>query len=140
MLAVLCLLGCSKDKTKLVQGQWYNQSIEVKYNFADGKFDSIFAVPAGHWEEMLEIKPINTTFFEGGRYTSEYISLEGQPIQTTEGVWKMEGDTLYLTSDGIKTGYYFDWMDGKAAFVGLLDWDSDGDADDLYSGVQIKRK
>lgn len=141
ILAVCVLvIGCSSQNTEtLILGQWYNQSLEVKLNYPNGG-DSTFSVPAGHWEETLQIKPINTTYYKNGTFTSEYVALDGSPIQTTEGTWVVKGDSLYLTQDGVTGAYYFEWMDGKAAFTGLLDWDSDGNADDLYSGVQIKRE
>ena len=100
---------------------------------------TLFEVPVGKWEEILKIKPILTTYSEDGSYESEYINLDGTPMQTTRGMWEIDGDSLFLTESSVRTGYHMQWMDGKAKFSGYLDWDSDGEADDLYTGVQIKK-
>jgi len=120
-------------------GQWYNESMAVKINALDGTVDSIFSVPAGQWEAILGIKPILTTYTEDGKFNSDYISLEGEVLQSKTGEWELKGDSLFLTEDGQTTAYFFDWREGKAGFIGYLDWDNDGHPDDLYEGIQIKK-
>ncbi len=111
----------------------------VELDALDGSVDSVFSVPKGEWEAVLKIKPILTTYLEDGNYNSEYIGLDGNPLQTTSGKWGVEGDTLYLTEQGKTTAYFFEWQEGKAAFKGYLDWDNDGLEDDLYVGIQVKK-
>ncbi len=112
--------------------------MSVKIDALDGSVDSLFSVPKGQWEAILGIKPIRTTYALEGKYTSEYISLAGELLQSKEGQWELKGDSLFLTEDNQTTAYFFDWREGKAAFIGYLDWDNDGHADDLYEGVQLK--
>ncbi len=99
----------------------------------------MYEVPKGKWEEVLKIKPIQTIYKDDGTYNSTYWDLDGTVMRETGGEWEMVGDTLFLTDSGVRTGYHVEWMEGKAAFSGYLDWDSDGDEDDLYRGVQIKK-
>ncbi|OEK02416.1 hypothetical protein BFP97_13185 [Roseivirga sp. 4D4] len=113
--------------------------MDVKIGALDGTVDSLFSVPAGQWEAVLGIKPILTTYTEDGKFNSDYISLEGELLQSKGGAWELKGDSLFLTEDGQTTAYFFDWREGKAGFIGYLDWDNDGHADDLYEGVQIKK-
>ena len=120
-------------------GQWYNESLTVKLNAKSGYGDSSFVVPPGKWEEILEIKPILTTYLKNGTYHSQYENLKGQAIRESKGTWEVKGDTLYLTEEGITASYHFEWLDGKAKFTGYLDWDQDGVADDLYEGIQVKK-
>lgn len=139
-LMVLFLASCTAhNNEEYLLGEWYNESIQVDIDALDGEADSIFSVPAGRWEEILQIKPINTTFKPDGTYESIYYELDGSVMQTTVGQWEMKNDSLYLTSQGQTTGYYFEWQEGKGLFEGYLDWDTDGHADDFYSGIQIKR-
>ena len=134
------LFSCStNEQEQLILGQWYNESMMVELDAKSGKIDSVFNVPVGQWESILEIKPIETTYSSDGKYASEDFSLEGDKMQTSEGQWSLEGDTLFLTAEGKTTGYHFRWIEGKAIFRRYLDWDNDGLADDLYTGIQIKR-
>ncbi len=134
------LVSCAKNEAEqLIVGQWYNESMMVELDAKSGKIDSVFNVPVGEWESILEIKPIETTYDSDGGYASEYFGLTGEKMQTSEGQWSLAGDSLYLTEGGKTTGYHFRWLEGKAIFRGYLDWDNDGLADDLYTGIQIKR-
>lgn len=139
-LLVLGFASCSStNNEEYLVGEWYNESLRVDIDALDGKADSIFLVPVGSWEEILQIKPINTNFRPDGTYESVYYNLDGSELQRSSGEWQMERDSLYLTSQGLTTGYHFQWQEGKATFEGYLDWDTDGHADDFYSGVQIKK-
>lgn len=113
--------------------------MQVKIDALDGNVDSVFNIPKGQWEAVLKIKPILTTYLEDGNYNSEYINLDGSPLQTSTGQWRVEGDSLYLTEQGQTTAYFFEWQEGRATFKGYLDWDNDGASDDLYVGVQVKK-
>ncbi len=136
----LALFSCESNiKKDQLLGQWYNESLTVKIGALDGTVDSLFSVPAGQWEAVLGIKPILTTYTEDGKFNSDYISLEGEVLQSKTGKWELKGDSLFLTEDGQTTAYFFDWREGKAGFIGYLDWDNDGHPDDLYEGIQVKK-
>ena len=90
-------------------------------------------------KKILGIQPILTTYTPDGKYTSVYTDLEDVVAFETLGTWKIKDDSLYLTENNVTTTYKFEWMDGKAAFTGFLDWDEDGLPDDLYSGIQVKK-
>lgn len=139
-LIMLLLASCStSNNEEYLLGEWYNESIKVDINALNGSADSVFTVPVGQWEQILQIKPINTNFKPDGTYESIYYNLDGSELQRSAGEWELKRDSLFLTSMGETTAYYFQWQEGKASFEGYLDWDMDGNADDFYSGVQIKR-
>lgn len=141
LVMLLLIFSCRANNSKrgLILGQWYNESIKVELDALNGDVDSVFNVPKGQWEAILKIKPILTTYTQNGKYSSEYVELNGEPLQTSNGEWEVKGDSLYLTERGQTTAYFFDWQEGKASFSGYLDWDNDGLKDDLYYGVQIKK-
>ena len=139
MLAIVVASCSSYDYEEKLLGEWYNESLRVDIDALDGQTDSVFFVPAGSWEEILQIKPILTTYKSDGTYESVYTRLDGSLLQRASGQWSMRGDSLYLTSQGLTTGYHFEWQEGKGLFEGYLDWDTDGHPDDFYSGVQIKK-
>ncbi len=139
-MCILLFSSCSSRKyEEYLLGEWYNESLRVDIDALDGQIDSVFLVPAGRWEEILQIKPILTTYKPDGTYESVYSRLDGSLLQKSSGEWVMRGDSLFLTSLGETTGYHFEWQNGRGLFEGYLDWDTDGNSDDFYSGVQIKK-
>lgn len=118
-------------------GEWRN--VAMKVTIKGEQSDSVVDVPAGKWEEVLKIQPIRTVFNEDGSFTSEYRGLDNTIIMTSTGTWDVKGDTLEMTQEG-STTYYVTSIEGDMAeFEGTLDWDEDGQADDLYWGRQQKQ-
>lgn len=118
-----------------ILGTWLNESLHVTYL---GR-DSVFKVPAGQWEAVLKIKPIETTYKSDHTYSSNYFALNDSLMFTNKGTWALEGDSLALTTEGVTTKYLFTFKDGVGTFEGMLDWDQDGAANELYKGTQIKQ-
>lgn len=119
-------------------GEWRN--VAMKVTIKGEEADSVVDVPAGKWEEVLQIQPIRTVFSEEGTYNSEYRGLDDSIIMTSTGTWSVKGDTLIMTEQG-KTNYYITTVkDGMAEFNGYVDWDEDGLADDHYWGKQKKQE
>ncbi|MEO1050135.1 MAG: hypothetical protein AAFX87_05905 [Bacteroidota bacterium] len=125
-------------KTQLL-GEWRNVSLYVTMDTKhQDSASAVTDVPAGQWETVLGIKPIRTTYKEDGTYTSEYRDLQDSVINVTSGSWSIEGDSLVLEAEGQSTKYKTEINGDQATFTGFLDWDQDGEEDDLYSGVQKK--
>ncbi len=117
-----------------VIGTWRNLSMNITYR----EKDSVFAVPEGQWEEILRIKPIVTTYSSDYKYLSQYYSLEDSLLFSTQGTWELLADTLFLTTNGATTGYHFSLDGNVGEFNGILDWDEDGQANEQYTGRQVK--
>jgi hypothetical protein len=125
-----------------IMGEWQNLSLVVKIQSRDNNPDSsaVFEVPEGQWEEVLQIRPIVTVFLEDSTYSSTYSNLKDSVVNTSTGTWKVKGDSLYLINKEQNTSYYVRFDGNKAEFTGYIDWDQDGNADDLYVGVQKKTR
>ncbi len=121
-----------------IVGTWTNLAMNV--TMKNEEADSIIDVPEGSWEEVLGIKPIVTEIKEDGTFISTYYTLEDEVMMTSAGSWKVSGDTLTMTQDGISTAYHTSIEDDVATFTGYLDWDQDAEADDLYTGTQRKQE
>ena len=124
------------DLKKELLGKWKNSKIKVTMKTEKG--DSVLLATPKTWGEVLNIKPIITTFKKNGTFKSVYKSLDNEIIMTREGEWSVKKDSLFMTQDKITTAYKVKIDDGKATFRGILDWDQDGEVDDLYQGRQIK--
>lgn len=88
--------------------------------------------------KYLKIKPILTSYYPDGRYETKYYNLEDSLLFTSQGNWVLNGDSIYLKEGGITTAYHFIPDLPRATFIGLLDWDQDGDISEIYEGVQVK--
>jgi len=124
-----------------ILGEWTNVSMRVwvrTYNNSDTSF--IVDISEENWELKMNIKPIITTIYEDGTYTSEFRNSFDSLIYMPEGTWLIDGDTLIM-EDQQDVYKYQIFIDGDLAeFKSKVDWDRDGKADDEYFGVQRKNR
>ncbi|MDN5216338.1 hypothetical protein QQ020_29995 [Fulvivirgaceae bacterium BMA12] len=124
-----------------ILGEWNNMSMKIIIESLNKTHqDSVVEVPKGKWETILNIKPIKTVFKEDGTFTSEYRNLADSIVSVSTGTWSADGDTLSMTSDGNTVKYFAKITDNQAEFKGYVDWDQDGEQDDLYTGIQKKNQ
>ncbi len=120
-------------------GVWVNESMRVwvrSYNHSDTSF--IVDINEENWDLKMTIKPITTTIYADGTYISEFRNSFDSLIYSPEGSWLLDGDSLIM-HDRQAIYHYQVFVDGnRAEFKSILDWDSDGVADDEYFGVQRK--
>jgi len=123
-----------------ILGSWYNLSMEVQINSAGNNQDSssTFKVPAGQWEEILQIKPIITTYRKDGTYTSVYRNLADSLIDESSDTWEVKEDSLFIFYQDQPYSYLTLVNGDTAEYKGMVDWDQDGMIDDLYTGIQIR--
>jgi hypothetical protein len=149
-LMALSFVACSPQQTaqsnlrEALIGEWRNVSIHVTINTANNSDSSaVFAADESNWEEKLRMKPIRTFYKEDGSYISEYRNLSDSLFHTASGTWSVRGDSLILNQTQPSAETYRSQVmikDALAEFTIRLDWDQDGNEDDLYFGVQRKQK
>lgn len=140
------LFACESKKTDLkkeLPGEWRNTYLHVTMNtFNNGDSSKVTTCDSSNWEQMLHIKPIRTFFNEDGTYRSEYYNLNDSLFLTSKGTWRVSGDTLTMSSTEPSPESYklkTTITSGVATFEGMLDFDSDGKADDHYIGKQRRQ-
>ena len=135
----LSILSCQSDpgvtKEQFI-GTWENLNISTTLRIGDK--DSLFVVNNGEWESKLGIKPIIAEFKEDGSFTSKYYSPEGNLVNEAGGRWGIRNDSLVLDYDGFNFVYKVTFAADSARFQSLLDFDQDGEQDDLYDSWQRK--
>ncbi len=126
---------------KEIVGQWTNVSMKVwvrTYNKSDTSF--IVDIREDAWDTKMNIRPIVTTIRADGTYVSEFRNSFDSLIYRPEGTWLMDGDTLIM-QDHQSVYKYKVFIDGdRAEFRSVVDWDRDGQVDDVYFGIQKKKQ
>jgi hypothetical protein len=126
--------------SKQILGTWKNVSLTVEIQSRAGIQDSsdVFEVKEGQWEEILQIRPIHTTYLDDSSFSSVYRDLNDSIVNSSQGKWYTQGDSLFLQIDQTTFSYHTLITGDTGIFRGYLDWDSDNASDDLYYGVQLK--
>lgn len=139
-LLLTLVFSCTKPESisEQILGTWENSHMTVAMKTYQGTDENQELDARGEkWEQELKIKPIITTYRSDSTFTSEYFGLDGNPIGKEEGTWWVRNDSLILKSQGYDNAYHVRFTeDGMAHFVSYLDWDQDGEADDLYGSTQ----
>jgi hypothetical protein len=122
-------------------GKWTNVAMRVRvntYNKSDTSF--IVDINEDNWDLKMTVKPIVTMIYDNGTYESEFRNSFDSLIYKPQGTWMIDGDSLIM-KDHQAVYRYKIFIDGDMAeFKSLLDWDSDGQVDDEYFGVQRKTR
>jgi hypothetical protein len=120
-------------------GEWINVSMRVwvrTYNQSDTSF--IVDINEDNWDLKMTVKPIATTVYADGTYTSEFRNSFDSLIYRPKGTWMIDGDSLIMEDHQAVYKYQI-FIDGDLAeFKSIVDWDNDGQVDDEYFGVQRK--
>jgi hypothetical protein len=151
------LFSCSvKEDGKKLSGQligeWRNVSMKVEMptvNNTDSS--STLDVTEANWEQVMQIRTIQTFFNADGTYRSTHTNLNDSIIYNPAGKWAILGDSILMTDTFPQPGLTYTYrftlreqnVNGKkellAEFRGVEDFDQDGKKDDTYSGVQRKQ-
>lgn len=149
---LLVLSACQSDKPKTSEtektvdlkealaGVWETVSVRVDINSAGNTEDStaVFEVNESNWEKNLGIKPIRTYYETDNKYRSIYKAAAKDTIlNEIRGMWNTFGDTLILIEPTVTYTYEVTILEnGTSIYRSFLDWDGDGNFDDLYVGKQ----
>ncbi len=150
LLLVLFALSCQSKKTEkddertsvsgsedLLTGDWINTYVKIEINSVNNtQQDSVLEAHPDNWESVLKMKPIRTTFRSDGSYQAEYRDVLDSLVYSPEGEWKIKGDSLIMETPSGVFKYEYDIQEDMVEFKGKIDWDKDGQIDDLYFGKQ----
>lgn len=129
---------------KALTGEWRNTYLKVTMNSFKGRADSVYILEAdsSNWEDVLKLKPIRTFFKADGTYHSDHYAVSNALLFSASGKWTFSGDTLVMTQTRPNAAVFrlkTTIKDNTATFSGMLDFDEDGQRDDLYFGKQQKQ-
>lgn len=149
-LAMLVLAACQSeskveeakpetlDLAKTLPGTWELVSIKVNVNSYENT-DSSFVqeITEEQWEKTFYVKPARTYYELDNKYRRAHLDMNEQVMSEARGMWNVFNDTLMMIEPDATYQYIVSQQpNGLLQFSALLDWDSDGQEDDQYLGVQ----
>ncbi len=116
-----------------LQGIWENVEIKVEV-----KNDSsyLFIVEEDDWQNILQIRPTQSYFYPDQTYRQVFIGLDNSILDTKKGSWFLNQDTLTITLPEDTLKYSVRLQKGMLLMRGQVDWNSDGQKNDIYFGKQ----
>lgn len=154
LFAIVILLGCS-SRSEIIQdkepsiaenliGEWRNIKLKVTMNSVNGIQDSVMILEADstNWENIVQMKPIQTFFEKNGTYHSDHYAVNGSLLFSAKGTWAVSNDTLIMKQTSPNVATYrlkTEIINDVVTFSGKLDFDEDGAEDDDYYGIQRKQ-
>lgn len=126
-----------EDQSDALLGTWSNTDLRLVLK---NERDSVIVLNQTNWTDVLGILPIVSEFREDSTYTSTYYSPEGEVIMTTSGIWYIRSDSLHMIEREVPNTYHYQVEGDTVTFRGWVDWDQDGEVDDLYEGRQVRQR
>lgn len=125
------------DLQSTLQGTWQTVQINVAVNSADG-LDSFRSeqLSEGLWEREFNMQPPVYYFQPDQKFRRLHRTTAGEVASESRGIWNTFGDTLMLIEEEATYQYIVKYGNGRATFRTVLDWDDDGEADDVFQSLQ----
>ena len=126
------------DLEQTLPGTWEMVSIRVQVNsFENTDSSYVQEIKEEEWEKVFSVKPVKTYFEVDNKYRRAFFNINGEVVSEDRGMWNVFNDTLMMIEPNVTYQYIIDQKpSGLLQFYAILDWDSDGQEDDEYLGVQ----
>ncbi len=116
-----------------LQGIWEN--VEIKVEVKDDS-SYLFIVEEDDWQNILQIRPTQSYFYPDQTYRQVFIGLDNSILDTKKGTWLLNQDTLTIALPEDTLQYSVRLQKGMLLMRGQVDWNSDGQKNDIYFGKQ----
>lgn len=126
------------DLAETLPGTWEMVSLEVKVNsFENTDSTYVLKIKEEEWDKVYFVKPVKTYYELDNKYRRAYFNVNGDVVSEDRGMWNVFNDTLMMIEPNVTYQYIISQQpNGLLQFSAILDWDSDGEEDDEYLGVQ----
>jgi hypothetical protein len=140
-LLLLMIAGCGGSPNDMV-GTWHSQEVTFVVHGVQGS-DRLDTLTAMHDEfpERLGILEAIGTYFPDGSYIDNYMLPDSSIVGETTGTWERKGDSIIITQTEpapMTYRYAVDRDGDQASFTGWVDFDMDGEKDDLFIGTSTR--
>lgn len=126
------------DLAQTLPGTWELINIKVQVNSYENTDSSyVEEIKEEQWEKIFYVKPVRTYYEMDNKYRRAHLNLEDELMSESRGIWNTFNDTLMMIEPDATYQYIISKQpNGLLQFRTLLDWDSDGENDDEYVGLQ----
>ncbi|NRB53882.1 MAG: hypothetical protein HRU41_39905 [Saprospiraceae bacterium] len=126
------------DLAKTLPGTWEMVSLRVQVNSFENKDSSyVLNIQEEEWDKVYFVQPVKTYYELDNKYRRTYFNVNGEVVSEDRGMWNTFNDTLMMIEPNVTYQYIISQQpSGLLQFSAILDWDSDGQEDDEYLGVQ----
>lgn len=133
------VLACNNQQPPII-GSWDSQKVQVTLNHGQPDEEVLVANKA-EFPEKMNMKAAMGYYYKDGTYRDAYISMEDTISFATNGVWEINGDslTVYQQEPAKDTFRHQFTINGdRGEFKTMIDFDGDGQEDDLMTSVSKK--
>ncbi|MEZ4686802.1 MAG: hypothetical protein R3B47_12265 [Bacteroidia bacterium] len=129
--------------TNTIIGTWESHSLSITMPTHGGSDSTFFLrITPENWQAEMGTRPIKTWFLANGEYYAEYYDLQGNLINRPRGYWGVDGNILMYDEQEPAQNRFFQEVlyleKDLFQFSFTMDYDGDGEADDIAVGVSRK--
>ncbi|MBB4080335.1 hypothetical protein GGR28_002969 [Lewinella aquimaris] len=139
-------VGCDGSQTDVGQrptdlasdllGTWETIEYDVDYQtYLGGDTSFVESIREADWGRKFGVKPPSTVFAADGKLRRTHRLRTGQVANVTNGIWKAQGDSLFVIEPNITYTYHHDLQGDRLLLTGIVDQDQDGRRDDTFRAV-----
>ena len=135
----LFLLGmsgvCAQHSMKGLAGTW--QTVHFTVSLSGG--ESEIEIAKDEFQEKLGFAANVGEYHGDSTYEDGYYQQENELLGKTSGTWYVSGDSFTVVQDGGATySYHLEVKNDTGRFTGFIDYDQDGEVDDLMTSTAVK--
>ncbi|MCP9234813.1 hypothetical protein [Lewinella sp. JB7] len=124
------------DLTSDLLGTWETIEYEVNYQtYLGGDTAYVEHIREADWGRKFGVRPPSTVFSADGKLRRTHRLRTGQVANVTNGIWKAQGDSLFVIEPNITYTYHHDLQGDRMLLRGIVDQDQDGVRDDTFRAV-----
>lgn len=117
-------------------GTWETVEMEVHYQTYAGQ-DTTFTelIREAEWGNKYGVQPPKTLYTADGKLVRTHRLRDGQVANVINGIWKQEGDSLFVIEPNITYTYLHRMEGDRLTLTGTVDQDQDGARDDDFRAI-----
>ncbi|NJB84399.1 hypothetical protein GGR26_000144 [Lewinella marina] len=128
--------AANPDLSTALLGTWETVEFNVDYDtYMGGDTAYVERIREADWGRKYGVNLPSTVFTADGKLRRTHRLKTGQVANITNGIWKAQGDSLFVIEPNITYTYYPELDGDRLELSGVVDQDQDGVRDDKFRAV-----
>ena len=124
------------DLNTALLGTWETVDYAVDYaTYLGGDTSYTERIGEAQWGRVYGVRPPSTVFTADGKLLRTHKLRDGTVVNTVNGLWKQQGDSLFVIEPSITFTYYPELTGQRLTLTGIVDQDRDGQRDDRFTAT-----